>query len=182
MIFLPVTSSLNSECMLITLLLLYQLKTLLFSNKEWVMIWIESSHCFLLTNFECQKKNKFMLRGSHYTLSHINNNFSVKVNNTQMDRVVKHKYLGVHIDETLKWHSDVKVITKKMSAGLAVLKSIRPFILFDTRMSIYNALVMPCFNYCSTVWENIGIGLADKIQKLQNIAARILTFLITRYA
>ena len=117
-----------------------------------------------------------MLIGSHYTLSHINNNFSVKVNNTQMDRVVKHKYLGVHIDETLKWHAHVKVITKKISAGLAVLKSIRPFILFDTGMSMYNALVMPCFNYCSTVWENIGIGLADKILKLQNRAARILTF------
>ena len=123
-----------------------------------------------------------MLIGSHYTLSHINNNFSVKVNNTQMSRVVKHKYLGVHIDETLKWHSHVKVITKKISAGLAFLKSIRPFILFDTRMSMYNALVIPCFNYCSTVWGNIGIGLADKIQKLQNRAARILTFLITGYA
>ena len=35
---------------------------------------------------------------------------------------------------------------------------------------------MPYFNYCSTVWGNIGIGLADKIQKLQNRAARILTF------
>ena len=35
---------------------------------------------------------------------------------------------------------------------------------------------MPYFNYCSTVWGNIGIGLADKIQKLQNWTARILTF------
>ena len=31
---LPVTSSLNPECMLMILHLLYQLKTLLFSNKE----------------------------------------------------------------------------------------------------------------------------------------------------
>ena len=35
---------------------------------------------------------------------------------------------------------------------------------------------MPYFNYCGTVWGNIGIGLADKIQKLQNRAAKILTF------
>lgn len=143
------------------------------------MNWIQS---LLSANELWMSKKKFMLIGSHYTLSHINNNFSVKVNNTQMDRVVEHKYLGVHIDEFLKWHSHVKVITKKISAGLAFLKSIRPFILFDTRMSMYNALVMPCFNYCSTVWGNIGIALADKIQKLQNRATRILTFLITRYA
>ena len=35
---------------------------------------------------------------------------------------------------------------------------------------------MPYFNYCSTVWGNIGKGLSDKFQKLQNRAARIPTF------
>ena len=45
-----------------------------------------------------------------------------------------------------------------------------------TRVNIYNALVMPYFNYCGAVWGNINKGLADKLQKLQNRAARILTF------
>ena len=70
----------------------------------------------------------------------------------------------------------MKVITKKIPDGLTVLKRISPFIPFETRMNVYNALVIPYFNYCSTVWGNIGIGLADKILKLQNRAARILTF------
>ena len=41
---------------------------------------------------------------------------------------------------------------------------------------MYNALVMPYFNYCGAVWGNINKGLADKLQKMQNRAARILTF------
>ena len=41
---------------------------------------------------------------------------------------------------------------------------------------MYNALVMPYFNYCSTVWGNISKGLSDKFQRLQNRVARILTF------
>ena len=41
---------------------------------------------------------------------------------------------------------------------------------------MYNALVMPYFNYCGAVWGNINKRLADKLQKLQNRAARILTF------
>ena len=41
---------------------------------------------------------------------------------------------------------------------------------------MYNALVMPYFNYCGAVLGNINKGLADKLQKLQNRAARILTF------
>ena len=41
---------------------------------------------------------------------------------------------------------------------------------------MYNALVMPYFNYCGVAWGNINKGLPDKLQKLQNKAARILTF------
>ena len=41
---------------------------------------------------------------------------------------------------------------------------------------MYNVLIVPYFNYCGTVWGNIGKELSDKIQKLQNRAARILTF------
>ena len=42
---------------------------------------------------------------------------------------------------------------------------------------MYNALVMPYFNYCcSAVWGNINKRLADKLQKMHNRAARILTF------
>ena len=42
---------------------------------------------------------------------------------------------------------------------------------------MYNALVMLYFNYCSAVWGDINIQkLADKLQKMQNRAARILTF------
>ena len=67
-----------------------------------------------------------------------------------------------------------------INAGLANLKRVSATIPFDTRMNMYNALVVPYFNYCSTVWGNIGKGLSDKIQKLQNRAARILT--ISNYA
>ena len=36
--------------------------------------------------------------------------------------------------------------------------------------------VQPHFEYCSAVWGNCNITLADKFQKLQNRAARVLTF------
>ena len=40
---------------------------------------------------------------------------------------------------------------------------------------IYNALVQPHFDHCSIVWGNCGKTLSEKLQKLQNRAARILT-------
>ena len=32
------------------------------------------------------------------------------------------------------------------------------------------------FDYCDVVWDNLDLGLATKLQKLQNRAARIITF------
>ena len=55
-----------------------------------------------------------------------------------------------------------------MSAGIAILKRVSHFIPFDTRMNMYNLLVMPYFNYCSALWGNINKRLADKLQKMQN--------------
>ena len=42
---------------------------------------------------------------------------------------------------------------------------------------IYQALIQPHFDYCSTVWGTCGVTLQDKHKKLHNRAARVLTFL-----
>ena len=41
--------------------------------------------------------------------------------------------------------------------------------------SIYNSLVLPYFDYCNMVWENTAKYNLQKIQKMKNRAARILT-------
>ena len=117
-----------------------------------------------------------MLIGSQFKLSQINSDFTVKVNNKPLERVIEHKSLGVQIDESLNWRPHIHIISKKISACIAILRRVSHFIPFDTTVNMYNALVMPYFNYCGAVWGNINKGLADKLQKLQNRAARILTF------
>ena len=122
------------------------------------------------------KNTKYILIGSKFKLSQINSDFTVKVNNKPLERVIKHKSFGVQIDESLNWRPHLNSISKKISAGLAILKRVSHFIPFDTRVNMYNALLMPYFNHCSAVWGNINKGIADKLQKMQNRAARIPTF------
>jgi hypothetical protein len=40
---------------------------------------------------------------------------------------------------------------------------------------IYNALILPHFDYCSLVWSNCSETLKLNLQKLQNRAARVIT-------
>ena len=57
---------------------------------------------------------------------------------------------------------------------MSSIRRIRPYVRNDTLKSIYNALIQPLFDYCDIVWGNINEGLTDRLQKLQNRAARVI--------
>ena len=82
---------------------------------------------------------------------------------------------GVHVDELLTWECHVDTICKKVSKGLRVLRRVKPFVPSNILFCIYNSLIAPHVDYCSSVWGSKGKGLSDKVQKLQNRAARIIT-------
>ena len=44
---------------------------------------------------------------------------------------------------------------------------------YKTLLTIYNSLVQPHFDYCSSVWGSCSKSLS---QKLQNRTARVITF------
>ena len=64
----------------------------------------------------------------------------------------------------------------KIASGIAAVKRVRPFVPSATLHLIYKALIQPHFDYCNVVWGNCSMKLVDKLQKLQNRAARTLTF------
>ena len=62
----------------------------------------------------------------------------------------------------------------KIASALGAIKRIRHLIPFNVLINVYDSLIQPHFDYCNVVWSNCGIGLSDKLQRLQNCAARIL--------
>ena len=47
---------------------------------------------------------------------------------------------------------------------------------FNIFINVYHSLVQPHFDHCNEVWGNCNKCLSDKLQKLQNRAARILMY------
>ena len=96
------------------------------------------------------------------------------------DRPIEHKpstkLLGVYIDEMLTWDNQIKHISSKVSNGLRMLYLARKLTdNQETLKTIYYSLVQPYFDYCDVVWGDCSKTRADKLQKLQNRAARIIT-------
>ena len=81
------------------------------------------------------------------------------------------------IDEHLSWSNHIGELSKKISSAIGALKRIRPYISERTAFQIYQALILPHSDYCSSVWGDCNLSLIDKkkLQKLQNRAARAIT-------
>ena len=77
----------------------------------------------------------------------------------------------------LTWDNQIKHISSKVSNGLRMLYLARK--LTDNQealKTIYYSLVQPYFDYCNVVWDgDCSKTRADKLQKLQNRAAWIIT-------
>ena len=88
--------------------------------------------------------------------------------------------LGLQLEQSLSWTKHIEHIYKKVAPALGLLKRVRDLyisrlIISAMKLSIYNALILPHLEYACVVWDGRDKGLAIKLQRLQNRAARIIT-------
>ena len=57
----------------------------------------------------------------------------------------------------------------------STLRKIRKFTNPENLVKVYKSVIEPYFDYCSIVWDTLNLELADKLQSVQNRAARIIT-------
>ena len=120
-------------------------------------------------------KTELMIIGSRQRLNAQCEEINISIDDRTIRRVDHTKSLGLTIDAQLSWSKHVDEISKKVSSAIGALKRVRPFIPTDVATQIYNALILPHFDYCSPVWDGMSGCLSDKLQKLQNRAARVIT-------
>jgi hypothetical protein len=68
--------------------------------------------------------------------------------------------------EQLKWDKHNEVQCKIISNSIALLKRARPFVLRHTLIKMYNAFLLPQFNYCSTIWNDGSCTIISKLSRL----------------
>lgn len=121
-------------------------------------------------------KTEFMVIASKYRIKQLVDNPKITIGKEIINSVSKAKLLGVLVDEKLSWEDHIHdIIIPKVLKGLRMLRSIRPMLTITQMVSLYESLVLPHFDYCSALWGNCGVVLKNRLQKLQNRAARIIS-------
>ena len=68
-----------------------------------------------------------------------------------------------------------KTVNQKIASGIGAMQRVRHLVPQATLYLIYQALIQPHFDYCGTFWGTWGVTLQEKLQKLHNRAACVLT-------
>ena len=99
----------------------------------------------------------------------------VIMNNIPITRFSSFGCLGVQLVEKLSWENHIEHICAKIGAGIGIMRTAKSFVTKETSLNIYNSIILPHFDYCSPVWDKCGSVLKEKLQKLQNRAARVIS-------
>ena len=97
-----------------------------------------------------------MTIGSRQKLRAIDDRITFKINELDTNRVNSVKSLGVYVDDHLTWTTHSDKILKKIASAIGALKRIRPYITTNTAVQVYQALILPYFDYCRSVWDGLG--------------------------
>ena len=81
------------------------------------------------------------------------NDFSVTLNGSCLKTVKVAKCLGVMIDEELRWTQHAEKVIKTAQRNISVIKRAKSYVPPRSLKLMYNAIVLPHFDYCSSVWS-----------------------------
>ncbi len=90
------------------------------------------------------KKSKYML--FHSKKKNVQS-FNLKIDNVIIERVTEFNFLGLTLDEHLTWKCHINKLSSKISQCMAILNRFKHFLPTQTKVLIYNSLVLSHLNF-----------------------------------
>ena len=106
----------------------------------------------------------------------MNYKITLKFNKKAISERSAIKYLGVMLDSSLTWHSQIDLISKKLSQAIGLMYKIRPLVNPCIMKTLYYSLVYPYLIYAVEVWGSADDTVTDRLLLLQKRIVRLLTY------
>ena len=111
-----------------------------------------------------KEKTKGMLFGTRQRLDAVAN-FYITISGTNVEVVSKFTYLGVTLDEELKWKAHVEDVHKKVSKRLGFLRRIHSSLTLRAAQAVYKCIIEPIFSYADTAWGELPESNITSLRK-----------------
>ena len=102
----------------------------------------------------------------------IDDRAGLQVGNTEVERVESFCYLGVHLDEHLKFEKQTNHTIRKVSDKLYQLRKVRQYLTHKAALLIYKNMILPILEYGDIYMTSASKENKKKLQTLQNKALK----------
>ena len=138
------------------------------NEMKQVDIWLQANG--LVIN---QEKTHYMV--FHRARIKTNSN-EISIRDNIIPRVSSTKFLGLIIDDQLKWLEHIQYIKNKVSKSVGILCKVQHYLDRQTLHNLYYTFVYPYLIYGVEIWGNACNAYIDPLIKLQKKCLRIITF------
>ena len=136
----------------------------------------------LIKLFNWFKANKLSVNSQKTSYTIFSNNYrklpdflnSITINNTTIKRTSSTKYLGIILDEKLKWDDHIASLQKSLMKISNSLKIIKHYIPEKNKILLFNAYISSKIQYGIELYGRANSSLLNKIQVRQNRSLKIL--------
>ena len=97
--------------------------------------------------------------------------FNLKINDIPIERVYNFNFLGLTLNENLKWDSHINKISNKINRYNGLLSKLKHYLPMYTLKTLYDSFILPHLNYAILTW---GFS-CSRIFKLQKKSIRIIS-------
>ena len=119
------------------------------------------------------KKTQCMFIGTRGLLLRIPPDTSVRIDGNVIPPSISLKNLGVYFDPHLLFDKHITEISKKIYGTLMYVNRIKDNFNKNTRIIVIQSLIMSIINYGITIWGSTNSTQIERVQKLQNFAAKV---------
>ena len=119
-----------------------------------------------------------MLGASNANLNRLNDgckSLDIYLQNELLNEVPDHPYLGLQLDNSLKWNQHILKLCKSVSGKLALLNRLRKVLGNNVLSDLYKSIIQPSLDYAVSVWGYCSETNKDLLTRLQHRAARTVT-------
>ncbi len=89
----------------------------------------------------------------------------IDINETRIERASQIKFLGITIDDKLKFDKHIDILCKNVERQINVLYRFSGIFDIKEREVIHNTFILANFNYCPLIWHFCDKSCTRKIDK-----------------
>ena len=121
-----------------------------------------------------ESKTKCMFIGSRQYIAQIPENTVINFNGFTIEKSEYVKNLGVYYDQYMLFNFHINEMSKKVNGTLIFLNRIKDRFDSEMRAMVVQSLALSIVNYCLKIWGSTTKQQIQRVQKLQNFAAKII--------